>query len=48
MQSWQWGNRAAGLRNMETVWPPEYDPVTDDLTDDPDFPILSWALARKA
>lgn len=48
VQSWQWGNRAAGLRNMEPVWPPEHDPATDDLTDDPDFPILSWALARKA
>lgn len=48
VQSWQWGNRAAGLRNMEPVWPPEHDPATDDLTDDPEFPILSWAIARKA
>jgi len=47
VQSWQWGNRAAGLRNMEATWPPEHDPALDDLTDDPHFPILSWALARK-
>ncbi|MEQ9694037.1 methyltransferase domain-containing protein [Shimia sp. SDUM112013] len=43
----QWGNRAAGLRNMEKDWPPAYDPDTDDLTNDPDFPICAWALARK-
>lgn len=43
----QWGNRDAARRNMEPVWPPEYDPETDDLTDDPDFPILTWALAQK-
>ncbi|MEM6942088.1 MAG: methyltransferase domain-containing protein, partial [Pseudomonadota bacterium] len=34
----QWGNRAAGLRNMEEEWPPAYDPERDDLTNDPDFP----------
>ncbi|MEP2531003.1 methyltransferase domain-containing protein [Shimia sp.] len=48
IQADQWGNRAAALRNMEPDWPPEYQPETDDLTNDPDFPICSWALARKS
>jgi len=43
----QWGNRAAAARNLEVPWPPEYDEATDDLTDDPEFPICSWALARR-
>jgi len=43
----QWGNRAAAARNLERDWPPKYDPDQDDLTNDPDFPICSWALARK-
>lgn len=43
----QWGNRHAALRNMEADWPPEYHPDTDDLTNDPNFPITSWALAEK-
>lgn len=43
----QWGNRAAALRNLEPQWPPEHDPETDDLTNDPDFPLMSWAMARK-
>ncbi|MGX9350640.1 dihydrolipoamide dehydrogenase [Shimia sp. W99] len=43
----QWGNRAAAARNLEQPWPPPYHPDTDDLTNDPDFPMVSWALARK-
>ena len=43
----QWGNRHAALRNMGGEWPPVYDEARDDLTNDPDFPILSWALAQK-
>jgi len=43
----QWGNRAAALRNFETSWPPAYERGRDDLTDEPDFPICSWALAQK-
>ncbi|WP_371224537.1 methyltransferase domain-containing protein [Roseovarius sp. 2305UL8-3] len=43
----QWGNRAAALRNFETPWPPPYDEGTDDLNNDPDFPICAWALAQK-
>ena len=42
----QWGNRQAARRNMEEVWPPEYDPGTDSLDNDPDMPICAWALAR--
>ena len=48
IQSFQWGNRQAAMRNIAAEqWPPEYDPEADDLTDDPDYPILSWALAQK-
>lgn len=43
----QWGNRAAALRNLSGDWPPVHDPDTDDLTDDPQFPICAWAMARK-
>ena len=39
-----WGGPAA-LRNLETPWPPEYR--DDDLTNDPDFPVVSWAMAQK-
>ncbi|MDC0737492.1 dihydrolipoamide dehydrogenase [Cognatishimia sp. SS12] len=48
IQAAQWGNRAAAKRNLEDKWPPEYDPKTDSLEHDPDFPIVAWALARKA
>ena len=44
----QWGNRAAAARNLEKDWPPVHDPATDDLADDPDYPICAWALAQKA
>ena len=43
----QWGNRAAALRNLESEWPPVYQPERDDLQNDPDFPICAWALAQK-
>ncbi len=42
----QWGNRAAALRNLEPDWPPEARDE-DDLVNDPDFPLVSWALARR-
>jgi SAM-dependent methyltransferase len=47
IQADQWGNRNAALRNMEQVWPPEYDAVRDPLDNDPNMPICAWALARK-
>ena len=43
----QWGNRAAAARNLEPDWPPIYDRDSDDLENDPKFPICAWALARK-
>ena len=43
----QWGNFNAARRNLETPWPPVYDPDTDPLEDDPQMPICAWALARK-
>ena len=43
----QWGNRAAALRNLEAKWPPDHLPGSDDLTNDPAFPLVAWALARK-
>jgi SAM-dependent methyltransferase len=46
VQSAQWGNRASALRNLETPWPPECRD-DDDLTDDPAFPIVAWAMGQK-
>lgn len=43
----QWGNRNAALKNLGEVWPPEYDPETDTLDNDPDMPICAWALAQR-
>ncbi|MFD1883855.1 class I SAM-dependent methyltransferase [Paracoccus pacificus] len=43
----QWGNRASAARNLETPWPPRFDADTDDLDDDPEFPLVSWAIARR-
>lgn len=42
-----WGNREAAARNLEEEWPPVYDKETDRLENDRNFPIISWALARK-
>jgi len=46
VQSHQWGNRHVAARNLELPWPPEYR-EGDDLTNDPDFPVVSWAMAQK-
>lgn len=43
----QWGNRHAALRNLGADWPPVYDPERDDLANDPEFPVLAWALAQR-
>lgn len=43
----QWGNRETAQRNLERPWPPNYEPNTDVLEDDPKMPICAWALARK-
>ncbi|MEW9918579.1 methyltransferase domain-containing protein [Marimonas sp. MJW-29] len=43
----QWGNRHVARRNLEDVWPPVYEPETDDIRNDPDMPICAWALAQK-
>jgi SAM-dependent methyltransferase len=41
-----WGNRAAALRNLETPWPPEMRDG-DDLTNDPEFPLVAWAMGQR-
>ena len=46
VQSFQWGNRHAAMRNLETPWPPSLR-GDDDLTNDPDFPVVAWAMAQK-
>ena len=43
----QWGNRHVARRNLEETWPPEHDPETDDIRNDPAMPICAWALAQK-
>jgi SAM-dependent methyltransferase len=42
----QWGNRHVAARNLELPWPPVLRD-DDDLTDDPDFPVVAWAMAQK-
>jgi SAM-dependent methyltransferase len=42
----QWGNRAAAARNLELPWPPEYR-EGDDLTNDPEFPVVAWAMGQR-
>ena len=44
----QWGNRAMALRNLEKPWPPEHKPDSDDLTNDPKFPLVAWAMGQRA
>jgi len=43
----QWGNRPCALRDMSPFWA-IYDPSRDTLENDPEFPVMSWAMARKA
>ncbi|CUH77657.1 methyltransferase domain-containing protein [Tropicibacter naphthalenivorans] len=43
----QWGNRWAGVRNVVGPFPPVYQPETDKLENEDDFPITTWALAQK-
>ncbi|MCH2164256.1 MAG: class I SAM-dependent methyltransferase [Marinovum sp.] len=45
--SFQWGNRAAVIRNTFGKFPPEFHRESDDLSNEPDFPVAVWALARK-
>lgn len=44
--SYEWGNRAAVVRNIFGKFPPEFDRETDELHHEPDFPVAVWALAR--
>ncbi|MBV2360815.1 class I SAM-dependent methyltransferase [Thalassococcus sp. CAU 1522] len=48
VMSEQWGNRWAGLRNAMGPFPPVYNEGHDDLENDENFPVTSWALAQKA
>lgn len=41
----QWGNLKAARRDVARRWA-KHQP-TDDLANDPNFPIVSWALARR-
>ncbi|MEO0912007.1 MAG: methyltransferase domain-containing protein [Pseudomonadota bacterium] len=40
-----WGNRTCLEENLSD-WV-DYDPARHDLENDPEFPVVSWALARK-
>lgn len=42
----QWGNLPSAQRDCQKKWA-KYDPEIDDLTNDPNFPIVAWALATK-
>ncbi|MEM9968343.1 MAG: class I SAM-dependent methyltransferase [Pseudomonadota bacterium] len=47
IEAHQWGNRHVAKRNLESVWPPNYDPETDDITNDPTMPVCAWAFAQR-
>lgn len=43
----QWGNLQVAQRDCAKRWA-RFDRAQDNLKNDPDFPIVSWALAQKA
>jgi len=47
VQSFQWGNLEAARLDCSRRWT-KYDARQHDLTNDPDYPVVSWALGRKA
>lgn len=47
IQTKQWGNKNAALRNMEDIWPPVFVEGSDSLDNDRDMPICAWAIARR-
>lgn len=46
IQSFQWGNLQCAQRECGKRFA-TYDPATDSLENDPDFPVVAWAIARK-
>ena len=42
----QWGNLASAQCDCAKKWA-KYDPAIDNLTNDPDFPIVAWAVAHR-
>ena len=46
IQSEQWGNRECAKREMGKRWA-VYERGVDSLENDPNFPVMSWALGRK-
>ncbi|MEM7239513.1 MAG: dihydrolipoamide dehydrogenase, partial [Pseudomonadota bacterium] len=42
----QWGNRQCVEADLEPSWG-IYDPELHSLKNEPRFPVMSWALARK-
>jgi SAM-dependent methyltransferase len=42
----EWGNRARVIGNFDS-WP-DYDPAVHTLENEPEFPIVVWAFARRA
>lgn len=43
----QWGNLEVAKKDCSKKWA-KFNRDEDDLRNDPDFPIVSWALARKS
>ncbi len=46
IKSAQWGNRACAKADFGKNWG-RYDSERDSLENDPEFPVMSWALAQK-
>ena len=45
IRSDQWGNMSCALRDLSPFWA-IYDPARDTLENDPNMPVMTWAMAR--
>lgn len=43
----QWGNRECAMADMEPKWG-IYEPGKSSLVNEPQFPVMTWAIAQKA
>jgi SAM-dependent methyltransferase len=46
IKTWSWGNRACIIANFES-WVGHKGPLFQSMVNEPDFPIVVWAIAKK-
>lgn len=46
IKTWSWGNRACIIANFES-WVRYKGPLFQSMVNEPDFPIVVWAIAKK-